>query len=101
MNLKGVHWTKYALCKLDERFTSYDISDVEYAKSICANCEVQVECILATEASSGEFISAGMSKLDRLLLQWKRVESESESSFGDSSAYVSVVVRRVGEAFHS
>lgn len=95
MDLDKVHWTKHALCKFDRKFTSYQIDDVNEAKQICSDCKVQVECILSTADNDGEFVSAGLSKYDRLLLQWKRVENESESSFEDSSAYVSVVVRRV------
>jgi len=35
---------------------------------------------------------------DRLILQWKRVEDENESIFGEDSVYVSVVMRREREA---
>ena len=100
-NLKKVHWTKEALCKFDKKFTSFHIDDIQEAKSICEGCQVQVECIVATAETDGSFISAGMSKYDRLLLQWKRVESANEASFRDSSAYVSVVLRRVREAISS
>lgn len=100
-NLLRVHWTKDALCKFDKKFTSYHIDDVTEAKSICSNCTVQVPCILANEDADGSFIAAGLSKYDRLLIQWKRVEDESERNFGDSSEYVSVVMRRVRETFSS
>jgi hypothetical protein len=94
-NLKKVHWTKDALCKFDKKFTSYHIDEVTEAKSVCEQCTVQVECIMANMDVNGSFISAGLSKFDRLILQWKRVEDESESSFRDDSVYVSVVMRRV------
>lgn len=94
-NLRKVHWTKDALCKFDKKFTSYHIDDVAEAKSICEQCSVQVECIMANMEVSGSFTSAGLSKFDRLMLQWKRVEDENEPSFGDDSVYVSVVMRRV------
>jgi len=94
-NLRKVHWTKDALCKFDKKFTSFHIDDVSEAKSICAECQVQVECIIANAEVGGSFISAGLSKFDRLMLQWKRVEDDSESNFEDDSVYVSVVMRRV------
>jgi len=94
-NLTKIHWTKDALCKFDKKFTSYHIDDVVEAKNICGECPVQVECILANMEVGGSFISAGLSKFDRLILQWKRVEDLSESNFEDDSVYVSVVMRRV------
>jgi hypothetical protein len=98
-NLSRVHWTKDALCKFDKKFTSFYIDDVNEAKSLCAECSVQIPCILANEDTDGSFTSAGLSKYDRLLIQWKRVENTSERNFGDSSLYVSVVMRREREAF--
>lgn len=100
-NLSKVHWVKDALCKFDKKFTSFHIDDVNEAKSICQNCTVQVECILANAEIDGTFISAGLSKYDRLLLQWRRVSSKNDKLFGDSSAYVSEVVRRVRKTLHS
>lgn len=96
-NLARVHWTKDALCKFDKKFTSFHIEDITESKLICAECSVQVPCILANEDTDGSFMAAGLSKYDRLLIQWKRVEEESESNFGDSSRYVSVVMRQVRE----
>jgi len=94
-NLAKVHWTKDALCKFDKKFTSFHINDVEEAKSICSKCTVQVECIIANADVDGTFISAGLSKYDRLLIQWKRAESKNEENFGDSALYVSEVMRRI------
>lgn len=100
-NLSKVHWTKDALCKFDKRFTSFHIDDVKFAKSVCAECTVQVECIMANAEIDGTFISAGLSKYDRLIMQWKMVNDENESNFRDSSVYVSEVVRRVRKTLHS
>lgn len=100
-NLKKVHWTKDALCKFDKKFTSYHINDISEAKSVCEKCSVQVECIIANAEVNGSFTSAGLSKFDRLMLQWKRVEDESESNFEDDSVYVSAVMRRVRKALYT
>jgi hypothetical protein len=97
-NLEKVHWTKDALCKFDKKFTSFHRDDVLEAKSICEECTVRVPCIMANAEVDGTFIAAGLSKFDRLILQWKRVEDENESIFGEDSVYISVVVRREREA---
>lgn len=99
-NLKKIHWTKDALCKFDKKFTSYHVHDVSEAKSTCSQCSVRVECIIANAEVNGSFISAGLSKFDRLMLQWKRVENESESNFEDDSVYVSIIMRGASEAFY-
>jgi hypothetical protein len=100
-NLAKVHWVKDALCKFDKKFVSFHIDDVIEAKSICAQCTVQVECIMANAEVDGTFTSAGLSKYDRLLIQWKRVSSKNEGNFRDSTAYVSEVVRRVRKTLSS
>lgn len=100
-NLKKVHWTKDAACKFDKNFTSFHIETVNECKKICGTCSVQVECILANAENDGSFVSAGLSKYDRLVLQWKRVDDVNESVFRDSSVYVSNVVRRVRKAIYS
>lgn len=100
-NLKKVHWVKDALCKFDKKFTSFQIDDVTEAKSICAKCTVQVECIAANAEIDGTFISAGLSKYDRLVLQWERVDDKDASNFRSSSFYVSEVMRRVRKTLHS
>ena len=99
-NLVNVHWTRKALCKFDKKFTSFHIDDVIESKSICNDCEVQVECIVSNAESDGTFISAGLSKYDRLLLQWKRVDDSHEGNFRDSSTYISEVVRRTRKTIH-
>ena len=99
-NLRKVHWTKDALCKFDKKFTSFQIDDVVDAKAVCSGCTVQVECIMANAEVDGTFISAGLSKYDRLLIQWEKVDDEHEGNFRDSSVYVSEVVRRVRKTIH-
>lgn len=100
-NLKKVHWTKDALCKFDKKFTSFHIDDISFAKSVCSECTVQVECIIANAEIDGTFMAAGLSKYDRLLIQWKKVSEQDESNFRDSSVYISEVVRRVRKTLHS
>ena len=75
-NLKKVHWTKDALCKFDKKFTSFHIDDINFAKSVCQNCTVQVECIIANAEVDGTFMAAGLSKYDRLLIQWEKLDSK-------------------------
>jgi len=93
-NLKSVHWTKDALCKFDKKFLSFQIDEVNEAKSICKDCTVKIPCIIANQDVDGTFTSAGLSKYDRLMMQWKRVSTQDESNFGDSDLYVSEIVRR-------
>jgi hypothetical protein len=100
-NLKKVHWTKDALCKFDKKFTSFHIDDITFAKSVCKDCTVQVECIIANAEVDGTFMSAGLSKYDRLLIQWEKVNNEDGESFRDSSIYVSEVMRRVRKTLPS
>ena len=88
------NWPAKALCKNDPKFTSYHIDDVSKAKKICEQCSVQVECILATAMNGGVHVSAGMSHYDRLMLQWERARNDGDEIFGDSSIYVSEVLRR-------
>lgn len=88
------NWPSRALCRGNVRFTSYNIDDVKIAKSICLRCEVQVECILANAMNDGAHLSAGLSKYDRLILQWERARDEGDNVFRDSSVYISEVMRR-------
>lgn len=95
-NLKKVHWTKEALCKFDNKiFLSFNQDEVEEAKQICKDCPVQKECILAAADVDSHFVSAGTSKFDRLMMQWKRVSSLDESNFAGSERYLSEILRRI------
>ncbi len=99
--LSGNHWTKEAACNFDAKFLSFDIEVVKECKAICENCPVQFECIQWLAEMDGHFISAGLSKYDRLNLQWKRVETVEESNFRGSEYYISDVVRRVRKTLYS
>lgn len=88
------NWTRRALCKNNEMFTSYHIEDVNEACSICEECEVQVECIIAAASSGSLHIAAGLTHYDRLVIQWERARSEGDELFRGSAAYISEVLRR-------
>lgn len=94
-NLKESHWTREAKCNFDTRFLSFDLDEVEKMKSLCSSCPVKQECIKWTEEIDGHFVSAGTSRYDRKVLQWKRIDDVNESNFRGSDFLVSEVLRRI------
>lgn len=85
-NLRNIHWTRDALCKdLDLRlFSSYDPKNVIKAKLVCKDCTVQKECLAFSHDIN--CVSAGTSRYDRLVLLWRRVNSERQSNWKQSES---------------
>jgi len=74
-------WMKKSICKNDEfpnRWTSFKIQDIEYAKSRCKQCTVQKECLLMFQEQNIAGVIAGLSEYERLLLQWKEAKNINE-----------------------
>ena len=90
-------WREQALCSKDkysEKWFSYNIGDVQYAKSVCKKCTVRLECI--TNALSDEFygVNAGISEYDYKLITWKEAGSENESNWSRSNKTLQRVLRQ-------
>lgn len=88
------HWSASALCKSDSRFVSYDITDISEAKEVCSRCSVRVDCIKATSDNNSYFMAAGTTRLDRLILSRREVESVDESIIGSPEIAISKVLQR-------
>ena len=94
-NLVKDHWTREAVCGLDTKILTNVPEEIDAVKRMCKSCPVQAECIKWTEELDGSWISAGTTKYERLMLQWKRVEKENESNFRGSEVYLREVLRRI------
>lgn len=78
-----MHWLADAACrdKPTAWFITFDKADNNRAKAVCLNCPVKRECLI--DGFDTPFIRAGMSKYDRLLKIWHRIDSVEESNFDD------------------
>jgi hypothetical protein len=90
------NWRDKALCSNDknsEKWFSYNIDDIQYAKSVCKKCTVRLECI--TNALSDGFygVNAGISEYDYKLITWKEAGSEDESNWSRSNKTLQRVLR--------
>jgi hypothetical protein len=91
---KEPHWSASALCKSDPRFVSYSMTDISEAKKICSRCSVRSDCIKSTSDNGSFFMAAGTTRLDRLMLSRREVESIDESIIGSPEIAISKVLQR-------
>lgn len=79
-------WLNKALCSSSEhknKWLSYNLVDIEYAKSICAKCTVHKECISnAINNSYGDNnvivgVIAGVSEYERLLIKFQKMDENN------------------------
>lgn len=86
-NLSSHHWVKDAKCKNSDTkiFISYDINDIELAKSICKTCPVRVQCY--HDYDQMQAIAGGFSFFERLQDSWQRIENEKETNWKISYRY--------------
>lgn len=95
------NWRKSAVCATDknpERWLSYDIKDLEYARDGCARCPVKRECLVTAleEESTMPFVGmvAGISEYEYLLSMWKEVNNENESNWRTGDSALSKLLRK-------
>lgn len=79
------NWKTNAICASDKyknKWVSYKISDVEYAKEGCSRCSVKKIC-LATALANDSFVGtiAGMSEYGYLVKTWQAVQDINESNW--------------------
>jgi hypothetical protein len=79
------NWKSMAVCTDNyhpEKWVSYDLEDIAYAKDGCSKCSVRIPC-LSTAIMNDSFVGvvAGISEYDYLELQWKRAMKEDESNW--------------------
>jgi hypothetical protein len=73
-----VTWFSKAVCSNDEhseRWLSYNLLDIEYAKSGCAKCSVHKQCISNAMNNDSDIIAgviAGVSEYERLLIKLQK-----------------------------
>jgi hypothetical protein len=91
-------WRDEAVCANDKfanKWLSYDLNDVKYAKSGCARCNVKKEClIMALENDYFVGVVAGMSEYDYLNTIWKRASKEDESNWRTDNSTLSRLLQK-------
>lgn len=71
-------WLSKAICSQDEhseRWLSYNLLDIEYAKSGCAKCTMHKQCLTnAFNADSDVVVGviAGVSEYERLIIKFQK-----------------------------
>lgn len=71
-------WLDKAICSKDKHsdyWLSYNLEKIEYAKSGCEKCSVQIECTMNALSQEEEPVGviAGVSEYERLFKKWKEV----------------------------
>jgi|LakMenE01Jun11ns_1017448.scaffolds.fasta_scaffold8574273_2 hypothetical protein len=85
-----------ALCQGDEKSSawfSYQIEDINYAKSVCAECEVKLPCFF--NALENEFmgVNAGISEFEFMMKTWKEAKTKNESNWTRSDKVLQRILR--------
>lgn len=86
-----------ALCQGDERshaWFSYDIEDIQYAKSVCLSCEVKIECFANALQNDFMGVNAGISEFEFMIDTWKEAKKENESNWTRSSKILQGILRK-------
>lgn len=75
------HWRADANCKdADTKiFTSFDPAVNAKAKAMCKTCPVQKPCLI--DGFDTPWIVAGMTRYERLMKVWHRIDDEADSNF--------------------
>lgn len=92
------NWRDEAVCagdKFANKWLSYDLDDIEYAKNGCAKCTVRKECLItALENNYLTGVVAGISEYDYLSTIWKRANSENESNWRTDDSTLSRLLQK-------
>lgn len=92
-------WRSKAVCVSDphgNKWVSYNLDDIEYAKRGCANCQVKKECLLST-LSNNAFIGviAGISEFEYLMHIWHEAVREDESNWRTDDSTLSRLLQKI------
>jgi hypothetical protein len=93
------NWKDRAICANDKfanRWLSYDINDIEYAKEGCARCTVRKECLMTILEKDYYFtgVVAGISEYDYLSAIWERAKEEDESNWRTDDSTLSRLLQK-------
>lgn len=92
------NWRDKAVCsdsRYPERWLSYKMSDIKYAKQGCLKCSVRSECLL--NAIQNDFfvgVVAGISEFDYLMYTWQETTREDESNWRTDDRVLSELLQR-------
>lgn len=91
------NWKSKAVCSSDKyhnKWLSYNIDDVEYAKDGCSRCTVRKECLI-TALQNDTFVGviAGISEFDYLMHIWHEAVSEDESNWSRDDRVLSKLLQ--------
>lgn len=80
-NLKKYHWMLDASCKDQptEWFVSFEKELNDKGRAVCATCPVKRPCLI--DGFDSPYIRAGLSKYERLVKIWHRIDSTEDSNF--------------------
>ncbi len=92
-------WRDEAVCandKFPNKWLSYDLNDIEYAKDGCAKCAVRKECLITALDKDYYFtgVVAGISEYDYLTTIWERAKSENESNWRTDDSALSRLLQK-------
>ena len=91
------NWRELALCSNDknsEKWFSYNIDDIQYAKSVCKKCTVRKECISAALMGNFYGVNAGISEYDYKLITWKKAKKENDSNWSRTDRTLQELLRK-------
>jgi len=86
-----------ALCQGDDKshsWFSYDIDDIEYAKGVCSQCEVKLQCFANALENDFMGVNAGISEFEFMMETWKEAKTENESNWTRSSQVLQRILRK-------
>lgn len=93
------NWRKKAICVSDpygNKWVSYNLEDVEYAKNGCAKCQVRKECLFSA-LNNDAFIGviAGISEFEYLMHIWHEATREDESNWRTDDSTLSGLLQKI------
>lgn len=91
------NWRDFALCSKDkssEKWFSYNIDDIKYAKTICKKCTVRMECVSNALNEGFYGVNAGISEYDYKLITWKKAGKENVSNWSRTDRTLQRVLRK-------
>lgn len=91
------NWRDFTLCsddKYSEKWFSYNIDDINYAKSVCKKCTVRLECISSALSEVFYGVNAGISEYDYKLITWKEAGKKNDSNWSRNDRTLQEVLRK-------
>lgn len=98
MNLKS-NWQDFALCRKDKnpnKWFSFDIDDINYAKNVCRKCTVRNECLISAISSDNFLgVNAGMSEYEFLIETWVEAKEYDETNWPRTDRAFQRLLRKI------